>query len=253
MAKKRIVAGNWKMLISSRDDARSLALGLRKKLRGITGVDVYVAPPVPFLFEVAGILETSPIRVGAQTLSSHKDGAHTGEVSGAMLKGAGAQFSIVGHSERREAGESESVVRAELEQAIDAGLAPMLCIGERSRDEGGEQFSTIERQIISALKDIPKNTLKKLIIAYEPVWAIGKRAEDAMKPADLEEMVIFIRKVLAELLDRTEALKVPILYGGSVDAQNAQALVKEGGANGFLVGRASASLDSFLAIIAACK
>jgi triosephosphate isomerase len=251
--KKRIVAGNWKMFVASREDARALALALRKKLRGASGVDVYVAPPAPFLFEVANILESSPIRVGAQALSQWEGGAHTGEASAAMLKNAGALFSIVGHSERREGGESETVVRAELERAVAAGLAPILCVGERSRGEGGEQFSAIEEQLASALKNIPKNTLKKLIIAYEPVWAIGKGAQDAMKPADLEEMVIFIRKVLADLLDRTEALRIPVLYGGSVEAQNASALIKEGGVNGFLVGRASTSLDSFLAILAAIR
>lgn len=241
------------MFITSREDARNFALALRRKLRGASGVDVYVAPPTSFIFEVAEILESSPIRVGAQTLSSHEGGAHTGEVSGAMLKDAGALFSIIGHSERREAGESSWAVRAELEQALKAGLTPILCVGERERGRDGEHFSFIEEQLTSALKNIPKNVLKKLIIAYEPVWAIGKKSEDAMKPADLEEMVIFVRKVLADLLDRSAGLKVPILYGGSVDPQNVSALLSEGGVNGFLVGRASAQIDDFLAIIAACR
>ncbi len=173
--------------------------------------------------------------------------------SAKMLKSAGALFSIIGHSERRAAGEDDKSVRAQLEHALAAGLTPVLCIGEQAREAGGEHFSVIEAQLGSVLKNISKNTLKKLVIAYEPVWAIGKSVDDAMRPGDLEEMVIFIRKALVDLLDRKMALAVPILYGGSVEGANAAALIKEGGVNGFLVGRASARVEDFLAIIEACK
>lgn len=253
MARKRLIVGNWKMYIEKPEEARSFALALRRKLRGLTGIDVFIAPPFTLIPEVSSVLESSAIRVGAQTLSPHGDGKHTGDISGMMLKGAGAQFVIIGHSERRAAGDTDTIVRNQLERALASGLVPILCIGEEARGQEGEHFSVIEDQLNSALKNVPKNTLKKLVIAYEPVWAIGKRAEEAMKPADLQEMCIFIRKMLAELLDREAALKVSILYGGSVEGENAKQLLKEGGVHGFLVGRASAHVESFLEILKECK
>ncbi len=241
------------MYIEKPDEARALSLLLRRKLRGLSGVDVFIAPPATMLAEVSSVLESSPIQVGSQTVSAHADGQHTGEVSALMLKDAGASFVIVGHSEQRASGDSDAVVHSQLERVIAAGLAPVLCIGEEGRSHDADYFSFIEEQLNAALRNVPKNLLKKLIVAYEPVWAIGKSAEQAMKPADLQEMVIFIRKMLASLIGREAALKVPVLYGGSVDAENAMPLIKEGGVNGFLVGRASAHADSFLAIIKACK
>jgi triosephosphate isomerase len=253
MAKKRIVIGNWKMYIDSPEDARAYALGLRRKLRGTTGVDTYLAVPYPFIPKISEMLESSPIRVGSQVISAHNDGKHTGDVSGAMLKGVGALFTLVGHSERRKAGDTDEIVRAQLERAIATPLIPILCVGEDARHRDGEHFSVIEAQLTSALKNVPKNLLKKLIVAYEPVWAIGKSAEHAMKPVEIEEMAIFIRKILADLLDRQQALKVPVLYGAAVEAANAHDLIRDGGINGLLVGHASAHLEEFLAIIEACR
>ena len=253
VSKKRLVIGNWKMYIADATEARALALLLRRKLRGLSGVDISIAPPHTMLTEISEVLKSSPIQVGAQTVSQHEDGPHTGEVSAAMLKDAGASFIIIGHSERRASGDSGITVRSQLERVITAGLTPVLCIGEESRERDADYFSFIEGQLNSALRNVPKNLLKKLIIAYEPVWAIGKNASQAIKPTDLQEMVIFIRKMLAELIGREAALKVPMLYGGSVEVENALALIKEGGAAGFLVGHASAHADSFLAIIKACK
>jgi triosephosphate isomerase len=253
MARKRLVVGNWKMYIQKPDEAHSYALALRRRVRGLSGVDVWIAPPTPLIDDVARVLESSPVRVGAQKVTHHTDPKHTGSVSAAMLKGVGASFVIIGHSEYRAAAGTNLKIRAQLERTIEAGLAPILCIGEEERGRDGEHFSVIEEQLTSALKDVPKNLLKKLVVAYEPVWAIGKHAEDAMKPAELQEMTIFIRKMLADLLDRAKALKIPILYGGSVEGENAGPLLKEGGVNGFLVGRASTTVDNFLAIISACK
>lgn len=253
MAKKRLVVGNWKMYIESSDEAKGFALSLRRKARGLNGVEAWLAPPATFLPLVADTLSSSPMKVGAQTISSHNEPAHTGEVSGAMLKDAGALFALIGHSERRVMGESNTVVRASLEQAIAEGLTPILCVGEHEREAEGEHFEFIEQQLDSALRALPIASLKKLIVAYEPVWAIGKHAVDAMQPGDVQEMVIFIRKILSELLDRRAALRVPILYGGSVEPQNAEALIKEGGVNGFLVGHASANIDTFFEILKATQ
>jgi triosephosphate isomerase len=255
--KKRIVVGNWKMFIESPKDASLFATALRRRARSVSGVNVYLAPSFTLLPTVAQVLNSSPIRVGAQTISAYEDAPHTGDVSAKMLKNVGASFVIVGHSERRVLprgpGESNDMVREELSRAAEAGLTPILCVGERERENDGEHFSFIETQLSSALKNMPKNMLSKILIAYEPVWAIGKRSEDAMQPQQLQEMVIFIRKTLAELLDRKLALKIPVLYGGSVEPDNAKSLITEGGASGFLVGHASTDLESFLEIIKACK
>jgi triosephosphate isomerase len=253
MAKKRLVVGNWKMYIESPEEARRFTLSLRRRVRGLAGVEVWLAPPAPFIPLVADVLESSRIYVGAQKISPHEDPQHTGSVSAKMLKAVGASFAIIGHSERRAEGETDEKVRSELLRATETGLAPILCIGENVREKDGEHFEVLEKQLTSALTHVPQNTLKKLVIAYEPVWAIGKRSEDSIGPADLQEMVIFIKKVLTDLLDRRVALKVPILYGGSVEPENAPALIAEGGVSGFLVGHASAQIDSFLEIIKATQ
>lgn len=249
---KKLVVGNWKMYVEDRESARKFALELRRKARGISGVEIFVAPPALFLPEVEEVFRSSPIKVGAQTLSAYAEGAHTGDVSAAMFKDAGANFSIIGHSERRAWGDTNDLVRGQLECALSANLTAILCVGERERDKEGEHFDFIEKQITSAIKSFPYK-LSKLIIAYEPVWAIGKRSDEAMKPQDLQEMSIFIKKVLTDILGRPAALRIPILYGGSVDETNVASLLEEGGVSGFLVGRASADSASFLEIINLCK
>lgn len=258
--KKRLIAGNWKMYVESPEEARQFALALRRRARGLAGVDIFLAPPFPFIQEVARVLESSPVRVGAQAIAPYSEPAHTGSVSGAMLKGAGASFVIVGHSERRlptgqagAAGETNDMVRAQLEQAAALGLTAILCVGEREREADGEHFAFIEAQISSALEGLPPAAVKKLIVAYEPVWAIGKSAADAMKPAELEQMVIFVRKMLADTIGRSAALRTRVLYGGSVEPANAAQLLEESGVNGFLVGHASADVESFVEIIHSCK
>jgi triosephosphate isomerase len=253
MARKRLIIGNWKMYIEDPEEAHAYALALRRKARTLTGTEVWLAPPALLLPDVAHVLESSPVRVGAQTVSAHNGGAHTGDVSAKTCKQCGALFALVGHSERRAAGDTQEVVRAQLERALEAGLAPVLCIGERERERDGEHFELLESQLTSALRGIPTQQLKKLVVAYEPVWAIGKHAESAMQPHELQEMVIFIRKVLADTLDRPRALKTPILYGGAVEAENAAVLMQEGGVNGLLVGHASAELEQFLEILKAVK
>ena len=253
MARKRLVVGNWKMYIKKAEEAKKFALTLRRKTRGLRGVEVWLAPPTPFLPEVARVLESSPVRVGAQKATHHADPQHTGSVSAVMLKDVGASFVIVGHSEYRIAAGTNDKVRAQLERTVEAGLAPVLCVGEREREADGEHFSFIETELESALRGLPPAVLKKLTVAYEPVWAIGRHAADAMKPAEVQEMVIFIRKVLSDILDRRAALKVPILYGGSVEPGNAADLIAEGGVGGFLVGHASAEVESFFEIIKATQ
>lgn len=253
MIKKRLVVANWKMYIESPEEAKKFAATLRRKSRLFAGVDVVIAPPFTLLPLVVSALKGSTIRTGAQTLSHHEYGAHTGSISGDMLKKNGVTHVIVGHSERRAAGESEKEIHAQLSAAAKAGLTSILCVGESERDAGGAYFSTITDQITSAMPGFPKSEIHRLVVAYEPVWAIGKSAADAVRPVELREMSIFIKKTLADLFDRKDALRVPILYGGSVEPGNAGALIAEGDVSGFLVGHASAEIDSFVDILKACK
>lgn len=234
------------MYIDSPDAAKKFAQALKRASAKLPGTEAWLAVPAPLLAPLKGTAT-----IGAQDISQFAEGAHTGEVSAALARHAGASFSLVGHSERRAMGESDESVREKLVRAAEAALAPVLCIGERERSPEGAHWSELEAQLFSALRSTQRSS--KLIIAYEPVWAIGKHSDDAMKPAELEETVIFIRKTLADILGRAEALKVPVLYGGSVDKENAPSLIAEGGVNGFLVGRASTKLDSFVAILNSCK
>jgi len=253
MNKRRLVVANWKMYVESPEEARKFASTLRKKSRVFSGVEVVLAPAFTLLPVVAGALKGSNINVAGQTAAEYESGAHTGFVSAAMLKRIGATYVIVGHSERRAAGESEQSVHEQLVAASNAGLTAILCVGEIERDAGGSYFSVITEQLNSALNKFPKSEAGRLVIAYEPVWAIGKSAAEAMRPQELREMSIFIKKTLAELFERKAALRVPILYGGSVEPDNARALIAEGDVSGFLVGHASVEPDSFVEILKAVR
>jgi len=243
--KKRLVIANWKMYIESPEEAKGFVSTLKRKAASYDGVEAWIAPPFTLLPVLKGI------KIGGQAISANI-GAHTGEVSAAMLKDAGASFVIVGHSERRALGDTNTAVHAQLAAAGGAGLAPVLCVGESERTPEGAHFTKIAEQLSSALNGAQSLT-SKLIVAYEPVWAIGKTAKDAMQPSEVEETVIFIRKTLADILGRKDALRVPILYGGSVEPENADQLFADGGVNGFLVGHASADINSFLEILKACR
>lgn len=245
-----MVVGNWKMFMESPEAAKKFAVALRKKARSFAGTEAWIAPAFPLIPAVSAALKGSPIKVGAQTVSIHTEGAHTGEVSAAMLKGLGVSFVIVGHSERRAAGESDEAVRAQLTQTLGVGLTAILCVGEAEREPDGSHFAQIANQLHRALVGVVP-AAGRLIVAYEPVWAIGKSGAEAMQGEDVEETAIFIRKILSEALGRDAALRVPILYGGSVEPLNASALIKEGGINGVLVGHASADTDSFIEILKA--
>lgn len=255
--KKRLVVANWKMYVKSPERAVAFARALRRKTRAFPGVSVVLAPAFPLIAPVGLALKGSAIHLGAQTLSPYVDEKHTGEVGAAMLKHVGVSFVIVGHSERRAppagGGETDELLRLELRAATKEGLLPILCIGESERDSSGHHFTTIARQLTAVLGErSSKNTIKRLVVVYEPVWAIGKSAGDAMRAADLRETVIFIRKTLADILGREAGLRTAILYGGSVEGENARELIEDGGIAGFLVGHASADVDTFLPILKAC-
>ncbi len=235
------------MYIEKPEAAKKFVATLKRRNALLLKADVVIVPPFTLIATLfASIGKSKNIRLGAQTISPSSDAKHTGDVSAPMLKIFGVGSVIVGHSERRAAGETDDMVRAQIKSVHNANMTAVLCVGEVERDQHGSHFGVIETQLMGALKD---KTGGKLLVAYEPVWAIGKTAGDAMKSAELQEMVIFIRKTLADIVGREPALKVPILYGGSVEDTNAQELLKDGGVGGFLVGHASTDVDSFLNIL----
>jgi triosephosphate isomerase len=191
------------------------------------------------------------LSIGVQHVAPVDAIASTGLVSAAQAKAAGATYALIGHSECRARGEDNGIVAAQVSQALKAKLIPILCVGEQSRDAQGWYLSVIKEQIESAYAGVPKAALKRMVIAYEPVWAIGAAATRQAKPLECREMVIFIRKTLADLYDEKIASLVPILYGGSVDEANAKGFVMQGGAQGLLVGRVSLDAKRFKKLVVA--
>lgn len=227
---------------ASPGEARRLLGMVRNRAGKLRRTELVVCPPAPFLSLFA---RRGSITLGAQDVSPYRDGAHTGGISSAMLHSLGVKYSIVGHSERREDGDTDEIIARKIAVLLAYRLKPILCVGERERDSSGAYLKVIRAQIESALQKIPKSELKLLVIAYEPLWAIGVRARDASTPEDFLEHSIYIRKVLSGIADTATALRVPVLYGGSVDSGNAAGFLGAGSARGLLVGRASRNPREF--------
>lgn len=247
-----LVIGNWKMHPQSASAAKNLFGDIKKGLSRISDVSVVVAPPTIFLPEVYKAHSgNKKIMLGAQNVHWDKLGAYTGEISLGMLAGFDVSHVIIGHSERRAAGESDEMINKKVIAALKANVITVLCIGEAVRDTQGNYFRTLETQIRTALASVSKTKLGSLVVAYEPIWAIG--TGKAATPADAYEMKLFIQKVLTDLYGRNAAMKVRILYGGSVNAKNAAELMREGMVDGFLVGGASLRASEFVGIVNAVR
>lgn len=234
----KLLIANWKMAPETPKQAATLAkasLTIAKKVK--KKVQVIACVPAVHLPTVRSAART--LLLGAQDVAATISASSTGQISAAMVKAASASYSIVGHSETRAAGDTNESVKAKITHLLTAKLHPILCVGEKERDAQGWYLSTIKDQIESACAGITKPQLKQFIIAYEPVWAIGEKATREATPIECHEMVLFIRKLLADLYDEKSAKQIPILYGGSVNEVNARAFVTDGGASGLLVGRAS--------------
>lgn len=248
MIKTPLIIGNWKMNPVSLSASKALVTEVRKRLRSKTlTVEVMVAPPFPFIAEVGRLSPSGRVGVVAQTMHPEPLGAYTGEVSAPMLKSLGVLGVIVGHSERRAMGMTNQQVNQILHAALKNQLQPILCIGELERDSQGEFYDVIESQLTAALAGVPKAKLKEVVIAYEPIWAIG--TGNTATPDDVLEMKLFIQKTLINLYDRSVVAKVRILYGGSVTARNVTDLMQIAQPDGFLVGGASLKPEDFYTII----
>ena len=236
MARTPLVAGNWKMH-GSRASNKALLDALLGGIAGVAGVECAVCVPFPYLGEVAEQLRGSALAWGAQNVSEHARGAYTGEVSAAMLKEFGCRYVIVGHSERRQLfGESDSQVAGKFAAALDAGLTPILCVGETLEDrEAGRTEEVVARQLDAVLK---QKSLSEAVLAYEPVWAIGTGR--TATPEQVQAVHAFARRRIFKA--------TRILYGGSVKPENAAAIFAMPDVDGGLIGGASLVEEDFLAI-----
>jgi triosephosphate isomerase len=247
--KKQLIVGNWKMNPWKIEDARKIFDEIKKEAGKLSRVQTVVCPPFVFLSDLVKKISGHRCAVGAQDMFFEKDGAYTGEVSPRMLSSLGAKYVIIGHSERRAMGETDETVNKKVLAALKMGLVVVLCVGEKERSAEGAYFQFIKNQIEIALGNVPKRLLANIVIAYEPVWAIGKNATGVIAPPDLLEMSIFMRKTLSDIFGRTPAQEIPFLYGGSVDEKNAEAFLKEGEVDGLLVGRVSLNPKKFITIL----
>lgn len=241
-----LVVGNWKLNPATQKQAEKLAANVAKLHKRSKSPYVGIAPTALHQVAVGKALGRNLVMLGAQNTSSCDLGAHTGEQSVGQHKDAGAEFVIIGHSERRAAGETDKEVAAKVQAVFSGKLVPIVCVGEQKRDRNGDFFKHVESQIKSFAKDLTAAELKKLVIAYEPIWAIG--TGKTATADDVKEMQLFIEKVLTKMHDRKTAQAVRLLYGGSVKPHNAAELHEVGNMNGFLVGGASLKATDFIAI-----
>jgi triosephosphate isomerase (TIM) len=245
-----LIAGNWKMNLL-RDSSVALVHQLNDQLPWASQVVVAVCPPSVYLHDVGAAIRGTTIRLGAQNVYHQPEGAFTGETSCAMLKDLGCAYVILGHSERRAIfGETDATVNEKLKATLKAGLTPIVCVGETLEQREANQTQSIVRgQCTGSLAGLNADEMKKTVIAYEPVWAIG--TGKTATPDQAEEVHSDIRKHLASMFGDDVASQVVIQYGGSVKADNAKELLSQPNIDGALVGGASLKADSFLAIVGA--
>lgn len=249
--RRPMIAGNWKMN-KTIVEAIELVLGLKRELYDRVDVDVVVCPPFTTLSEVSEVIRDSHIKLGAQDVFWEERGAYTGEVSAQMLKDAGCSFVIIGHSERRRVfSETNEIINKKTKAALESELTPIVCVGEKLQErEKGVTFDIVREHLNGALTGLTEDEIIKIIIAYEPVWAIGTGRNAT--PQQAEEVHSFIRKYLKENCGDDVFQNVRILYGGSVKPDNIGELIKEENIDGALVGGASLELTSFMEIIKRC-
>lgn len=247
--RKYVIAGNWKMNNDLRESEK-LIVELKNLLQNEKpNCDVIVCPPFTSLSEAAKLLKGTQIKLGAQNMHFEDSGAFTGEVSASMLISVGCEYVILGHSERRNIfGENDEMINKKIKKALSVGLKPIFCVGELLEErENGSTNEVVKRQILRGLKGISDDEMKKIIIAYEPVWAIG--TGKTASPAQAQAVHEFIRDLIEIEYSLETANDVTIQYGGSVKPENANELISQKDIDGALVGGACLKADSFLGII----
>jgi triosephosphate isomerase len=248
--RRPFIAGNWKMNLD-RASAVALAEGVAGRAEGVEGVDLAVCPPSVYLDAVGRAVAGSQVALGAQNMYHAPGGAFTGEISAAMLCDLGCQYVILGHSERRHIiGETDEQINRKVHAALEAGLKPIVCVGELLAErEAGQTREVIRRQFHGSLAGLSAEQLAGIVIAYEPVWAIG--TGKVATPEQAEEVHLGLRTIMEDRYNEATAQDVRIQYGGSVKPDNAADLLSQPDIDGALVGGASLKVDLFMGIVAA--
>jgi triosephosphate isomerase len=249
--RRPLIAGNWKMN-TDRATAVGLASDIARRAGETSGVDLLICPPSIYLLPVREALRDSQVGLGAQNMHQELQGAFTGEISATMLCDVGANYVILGHSERRHVfGETDAQINLKTVAALAAGLTPIVCVGEQlDQREAGRTAEVIRNQFTGSLADISTDSMTQIVIAYEPVWAIG--TGKVATPQQAEEVHADLRKLLVERYNSEIAETVRLLYGGSVKPNNATELLAQPNVDGALIGGASLKVDDFLGIALAC-
>jgi triosephosphate isomerase len=251
--KRKIIVGNWKMNPTSLAEAQNIFKKVKAAASKLKSTHVVMCPPFVFIgkfapMKLAGKAKKM-VAIGAQDVFYEPQGAFTGNVSAPMLKELGLTHVIIGHSERRAAGETDETVSKKVLAALEAGIHPIVCVGEVTRDPQGMYLETLKNQIKNSLSNVPKKLFSQIVVAYEPVWAIG--AKEAMDAATIEEMTIFVKKTISDLSDHENGIATPVLYGGSINFRNAPDIISRGKVDGLLVGRESVNTPGFIELLKA--
>lgn len=241
------MVSNWKANPDSGKLAKRLLLETKKIAKRLKNTDFVVCPPTIFLESLKSSRGT--MSLGAQDFFYEPSGAFTGETGFQALLSTGVKYAIVGHSERRALGEKDETINKKVKAALASGVKVILCVGEENREAGFSYLPIIKNELVEALAGVSKQNIKNLVIAYEPVWAIGKKATREATPKEIEEVVIFIKRVIGDLYDTKTIPPIKILYGGSVNPENASLIMDGSGVDGLLIGRASVSPKIYKSII----
>jgi len=245
----KIVVGNWKMNPTARVKAKDVYQKNARAAQNLKKARAVLCVPYVYLDMLHNLSGAPRLALGVQDVFYEKEGSRTGEISVPMVKDLGTTHVIVGHSERRVLGEDTATVAKKARAVVANGLTAVVCVGEHERDEDGVFYDTLSEEIIASLHRVEPAYFTRLIVAYEPLWAIGKSAEEAMSGAQMSEMAIFIRKVITDAFGADAAQALSVIYGGSVDASNAQDIIENGRIAGVLPGRASCNPKEFAGIL----
>jgi len=246
---KKMIVANWKMNPARGTDARKLFVSVNVIASKLNNVETVICPPLVYLESLGELVTSRSCVLGAQDAFWEHAGPFTGQVSADMIFGTKARYVIVGHSERRALGETDEIVSKKIKSILQFPLIPILCVGETERDEDHGFVKLVKNQIKNALTNLTQEEISRIVVAYEPVWAIGAQALRACAPSDCREMVQVIKSVLADLANADIAKKIPVLYGGSANSENIESYLKEGLVDGGLIGRSSLDAKEFIKIL----
>jgi triosephosphate isomerase len=240
--KKLLFVANWKMNPETLEDAKGLYKGLQKAAKKHAKADVVIAPPTVF---AATLVKKGGLSVAVQDVAATDNGPLMGESSAREARSIGAGYAIIGHTARRALGDTDIVVSEKVRRALDAGLSVILCVGESERDEAARYLATVRDQIFAVYSKLDRRSAGRIVVAYEPVWQVGKSFNLKIAPRDIHEMAIFIKKTIREAIGKDVGMKTRVLYGGSTHPDNVGDILRDGGIDGLLIGRSSLEPEAF--------